>query len=67
MGENDKRSLNFAKALSTSSYLFKKNSELQTKTNWNKLRLGTYCPRVRNVPKHPGLQRDLSVEVSLSH
>ena len=66
MGENDKRSLNFAKALSTSSYL-KKSSELQPKTNWNKLRLGTYRPRVRNVPKHPGLQWNLPVEVSLSH
>ena len=29
MGENDKRSLNFAKALSTSFYFQKKNSELQ--------------------------------------
>ena len=60
MGENDKRSLNFTKALSTSFCFPKKKSELQPfQTNWNKLRLGTYCPRVRNVPKHPGLQRDL--------
>ena len=61
MGENDKRSLNLTKALSTSFYFpKKKESELQPfQTNWNKLRLGTYFPRVRNVPKHPGLQRDL--------
>ena len=61
MGENDKRSLNFTKALSTSFYFpKKKETELQPfQTNWNKLRLGTYCPRVRNVPKHRGLQRDL--------
>ena len=61
MGENDKRSLNFMKALSTSFYFPKrKESELQPfQTNWNKLRFGTYCPRVHNVPKHWGLQRDL--------
>ena len=66
--ENDKRSLHFAKALSTSFYFQKK--KVWTETFLIKLEqwsLGTYCPRVRNVPKHPGLQRDLPVEVSLSH
>ena len=61
MGENDKRSLNFTKALSTSFYFPKKKSlnyNLSKQTGTSK-RFGTYCPRVRNVPKHRRLQRDL--------